>query len=343
MRPSDVLKLLASTIAARLPVLLTGAPGVGKSDVVAQAAAAAGANLLVSHPAVEDPTDPKGLPAIASDGESARWLPYGILRSAMTATRPTVWLLDDLGQASPSVQAAYMQLLLARRVGEHALSDSVVFVAATNRRVDRAGVAGLLEPVKSRFACIVEVDAHIDDWSNWALDHDVPALLLAFLRGIRPDLLSAFSPSADLTNSPTPRTWAHAGKLLNLNLPPSVMSHALSGAVGAPAAGELLAFMAMARELPSLDAIMLDPDGAPLPTRPDALYAVATGLATRAGGGRFAPIARYAERLVEAGRGEFAALLLRDATRRFPAVASSPEFIRLACGPLGEIIGGVAT
>ncbi len=49
-----------------------------------------------------------------------------------TRAMTPVCLLDDLGQAPPAVQAAAMQLLLARRVNGHAVSDHVTFLAATN-------------------------------------------------------------------------------------------------------------------------------------------------------------------------------------------------------------------
>jgi hypothetical protein len=64
MKASQLNKLLAVTIPARLPVLIKGAPGVGKSDIVAQACIAAGAELIISHPVVSDPTDYKGCPML---------------------------------------------------------------------------------------------------------------------------------------------------------------------------------------------------------------------------------------------------------------------------------------
>lgn len=339
MRPSAVTELLASTIPARLPVLLTGAPGVGKSDLVAQAAETAGADLIVSHPVVADPTDAKGLPWPAADGKSATFLPFGDMLRACHAERGTVWFLDDLGQASPAVQASYMQLLLARRVNGHVLPDFVTFIAATNRRTDRAGVSGILEPVKSRFASIIPVEANLDDWTAWAIDADQPVEMVAFLR-FRPELLHAFVASADLTNSPSPRTWANAGRLLALNLPPTLELAALQGAVGDGAAAEFVAFLRIYRELPNLDAILLDPDGAAIPSGPAALYAVATGLASKATAGNFARVARYSERLVSAGKGEFAVLTLRDAVRRHKEVCHSPAFVKLASGALGKLVSG---
>lgn len=102
MRPSELTTLLAGSIPAGLPLLIVGAPGVGKSQIVEAAAKSAGADLITSHPAVSDPTDAKGLPWVAADHESARFLPFGELARAVKATTPTVWFLDDLGQAPPA-------------------------------------------------------------------------------------------------------------------------------------------------------------------------------------------------------------------------------------------------
>jgi MoxR-like ATPase len=121
LRPRDATQLIGHYLGARIPVLLTGAPGVGKSSIVEQAASAAGFDIILSHPAVADPTDAKGLPWPGQDGRTATFLPFGDLAQALNAQKPTVWFLDDLGQASPAVQASYMQLLLARRVNGHKL------------------------------------------------------------------------------------------------------------------------------------------------------------------------------------------------------------------------------
>jgi hypothetical protein len=339
MRPSELLALLAATIAAKLPILITGAPGIGKTDCVASATQQAGADLIISHPVVSDPTDAKGLPWIAEDKQHATFLPFGEMARALAATTPTVWFLDDLGQASPAVQASFMQLILARRINGHTLPEHITFVAASNRRTDRAGVQGILEPVKSRFAAIVELEANLDDWCNWAIKAQLPVELLAFLR-FRPELLHQFNATADLTNSPCPRTWHNAAKLLALKLPNKLELAALAGAVGAGAAAELSAFLGIYRNLPSLDGILLDPDNAIVPSAPNQLYAVSVGLASKANQTTFGRIARYAERLAQAGHEEFAVLLLRDCVRRDAKVCHTPEFITLAATELGQMIAG---
>ena len=99
----------------------------------------------------------------------------------------------------------------------------------------------------------------------------------------------------------------------------------------------------MYRELPSIDAILLDPDAQDIPTSPAVLYAVVTGLARKANEQNYGRVARYAERLADDAHGEFAALLLRDVSRQFPELNNTPEFVRLMSGPLGQLVSGVTS
>lgn len=336
--PQETTQLLGAFMKAKTPILLTGAPGIGKSSLVERAAQEAGFDLILSHPVVADPTDAKGLPWLDKDGESAKFLPFGDLAKAMKATKPTLWFLDDLGQASPAVQASYMQLLLAREVNGHKLPDCVTFAAATNRRSDRAGVSGILTPVLSRFGCIVEISVSINDWTQWALDADVAPELISFLR-FRPDLLQDFDPSKrDMENFPCPRTWGFVGqKTLKMGLPQNLEFVAIAGAVGEGAATEFHAFMNLLRgNLPNPDSIILDPDNAAIPDQPSLLWAVCTALTKKATDGNCGRIFRYAERLHNDKKSEFATLMVKDIIRTQPNICDTPEWTRLAVSPFGK-------
>jgi hypothetical protein len=323
VKPSQLTQFLATSIQHRAPVLITGAPGIGKSDVVAQAAATVGAELIIEHPVVSDPTDFKGLP-FEVDGK-AEFLPFGSLSRIISATDPTVFFLDDLGQAPMAVQAACMQLLLARRINGHHVSDMVTFVAATNRRTDRAGVTGLLEPVKSRFATIVNLDVDMEDWVKWALAHDMPTELIAFIR-FRPGLLHDFQPSADLVNSPSPRTVANVGKLMQMSLPRELEYEVYAGAAGEGFAAEFCGFLKIFRNLPNPDLILLSPDAAEVPTDPATLYALCGALSRKASEQTIDRLVRYYNRLPA----EFSVLAVRDSVQCCPAIVNSRAFVSWA-------------
>lgn len=344
VRPTQLKELLAETIAARLATLIVGAPGIGKSDLTDQAAAAAGADVILSHPAVADPTDAKGLPWPGKDGTQATFLPFGDLAKALSAKNLTVWFLDDLGQATPAVQSAYMQLLLARRVNGHALPDCVTFVAATNRRGDKAGVTGILEPVKSRFKTIVELQPALRDFCAWAFANGVDPRVVAFLR-LRRELLHQFEPAAktDMENFPCPRTWKAVSDLLTktrIEQHSSLLYPAVVGAVGEGAATEFVGFLKTFKDVPGPDAILLNPDSARIPTEPSALYAVAAALAHRANAQNFDRVMKYLTRLKDGGFAEFAVLAIRDAQQKAPEIENTPAFIAAMSDEFGALISG---
>jgi len=323
LKPSQLTLLLSKTIQAKKPVLIKGAPGVGKSDIVTQACEATEAKLIISHPVVSDPTDYKGFPFVVEG--KAVFLPFGELEELIHAEELTVFFLDDIGQAPPSVQAACMQLILARRVNGHKVSDHVCFIAATNRKEDRAGVSGILEPVKSRFMTIVELTPDVDEWTQWAISNDMPTELIAFIR-FRPVLIQDFKPSVNITNSPCPRTVANVGEILKLDLPEELEMPTVAGAAGEGFAIEFLSFLKMYRNMVSPDVCLMQPDTAPVPTEISTLYALATALASKVDMNSAERFFTYCNRMTD----EYSVLAVTDAIKRKKELQSTRGFINWA-------------
>jgi hypothetical protein len=262
----------------------------------------------------------------------------------MTAKKKTVWFVDDFGQATEAVQKAYMQWLLGGELAGKQLSPEVTMIIATNGRRDKAGVSGILEPVKSRFASIVELKADLDELCIWAMTNQkasklISPVMVAYWRN-NPDSICAFKPTADMTNSPTPRTWFNAARIESLKLPSSIEHEAMAGSVGEAEAGNYLAYRAIAASLVSIDTILVDPANAPLPTKPSEAFIVSMALAYRANAQIISRIGVYCTRLAQANMGEFAALTVRDSIRRTPSLANTSEYVKLMCGPVGQLISG---
>lgn len=309
MRPNDLARAVAFAIKSKLPILIKGAPGIGKSDIVASACKEAGADLIISHPVVSDPTDYKGLPFPSEDCKEAVFLPFGELNRIINADKPTVFFLDDLGQAPMSVQAAAMQLILARRVNGHKVSNHVVFIAATNRREDRAGVSGILEPVKSRFAAIVELTPDLDDWVAWARENNMPPELISFIR-FKPTLLHDFKPTGDITNTPCPRTVAYVGKIINANPPEGVLYGLVEGAAGSGFAAEFNAYLTMYSKIPKLEDFISKPDTLDVPKNPGELYAYSGFITANLTTKNIPQLMKYINRMPK----EFSVLIMKDVT-----------------------------
>jgi len=140
----------------------------------------------------------------------------------------------------------------------------------------------------------------------------------------RPDLLHKFSRTERAY--PTPRSWEFVSRI-TARKPGNGVEHALYvGAVGEGAAVEYSAFLRLFRELPSIDAILLSPDTAPVPTQPATLFAVAAALARRATPANLTRVMRYLERLPQ----EYRVYAVRDAVQRDHTLTATREFTEFA-------------
>lgn len=271
MRPKELKQFLKFSFKNNYPVLIKGSPGIGKTDVVEATTKKVKFDLLVAHPVVDSPIDYKGLGAIVNG--KAVFLPYGNLEKIINAKKPLVVFFDDLGQAPAAVQSAVMQLLLARSINGTPISKHVRFVAATNRREDKANVSGILEPVKSRFTSIVELEVSVDDWITWAVKHKMPNSLLSYIQW-KPSMLNNFVPTRDIENSPSPRTVANVGKMINAKIKDSLLFEAVKGATGQAFATEFTSFLRVYKELPTVKEILADPKNCRLPSEISAKFAI---------------------------------------------------------------------
>ena len=89
MKPSVLQEALVRAFESRQNILITGAPGIGKSDIVNQSVTQAGGDLILSHPVCSDPTDFKGYP-FPVENSHADFLPFSDLLKLMDANG--VWV-----------------------------------------------------------------------------------------------------------------------------------------------------------------------------------------------------------------------------------------------------------
>jgi MoxR-like ATPase len=220
------------------------------------------------------------------------------------------------------VQASLYQLVLDRKLGEYRLPDGWAILAAGNREGDRAVTSRMPAPLRNRFVHIdFEVDA--DDWSQWAIQSGIRPEVIAFIR-FRPELLSAFD--RDATAFPSPRSWEFVSRILTADPDSAVEYELVAGAVGPGAATEFTGCLRMFRDLPSIDAILLNPAAEVVPDSPAAQYAVASALATRATDTNFDRIYAYLARMPV----EFRILCVRDASLRDPSIKYTAAYVKWA-------------
>jgi hypothetical protein len=317
MKASAVLKALRSLVRARQPVFLWGGPGYGKSSIVHKLAAILNIPLQDVRALLLDPVDLRGLPFLGKDGRS-QWATPDFLPKDGAG----ILFLDELNAAPAMVQASCYQLVLDRRLGEYTLPEGWAIVAAGNRESDRAATTRMPTPLRNRFVHL-EFEVDLQEWSEWAIQTRIRPEVIAFLR-FRPELLSAFD--RDQNAFPSPRSWEFVSRILE-SAPDKTVEHELfAGAVGTGAATEFSAFLKMFRELPNIDAILLNPHREPVPEEPGAQYAVASALARCASDINFDRVCTYLDRMPT----EFSVLCVRDASLREPAIRHTAGYTKWA-------------
>lgn len=296
MKPSELAIVLEKTILAKKPLLISGPPAIGKTDIITQVTEKLGHNMIVMTPSLSEPTDFKGLPAYDIE-HGARFVPFEQLKELIDADVPTVAFLDDLGQAGPSTQAACMNLFRSRRIGDEKVSEHVTFVVATNGANHHAGSMGILEPVKSRMISIVELVPDVEDWVKWGLEHNIRAEVIAFIRLRGNDLLSEFKPTTALVNSPSPRAQESISDIIEMEFPPHIEYEMIKGAAGEKYATEMRGFLTLFRNLPDPEEILRNPQDVDIPENPMVIFAYCGALASMAQPDRMEAIVEFAKRL----------------------------------------------
>jgi hypothetical protein len=337
--PKQFSEILRFMVPRKRVVMITGAPGTGKTSLVHVYGLNDVGRIVFRHPGTEDPTYPSGFPWCyqVKGMPVAKLVMYEFNEFLLNATEPTLVFLDDFGQATNAVQCGYMPLLLDRTVGGKPISEHISFVLATNRREDRANVSGVLMPVRSRCSGgIYNLITSTRDWKLWALKEGMPRDLIqyiSFMESKRENRLLDPNPPKEISGYYCPRTVAEVGYALNDDLPAELEQTVFSGICGESWAAEYVAFRKIAGRIPSNEEIIARPDTAKVPDYTDRdgaamLFAVCGRLSMAATEDNFSSIIKYANRMPE----EYRAMLLDDCvnpdTEGNPALTQNIDYIR---------------
>jgi len=327
------LQLVLECTKAKVPVMLWGAPGIGKSELMALLAALLGLPLHTFIASIKTPVDLSGIPVPDLANGTAVWL-----RSEDVPVHACVLFLDEINTCAPAMQAAMMQLVLNRGIGMHKLHPDTVIVAAGNRITDRAAAQRMPTALRNRFAHIT-VEPDVDSWSEWAAGEGVDPYLVAFLN-FRKGLLHIMpgatvddgemkvTMDAEANAFPTPRSWGRASKFVGL--PADLRLPLVAAQVGDGPAAEFEGFLRVCKSVPTLDEVVKSPSTAKVPPAGDAAsrYAIVALMCRSATRDNFDALMEYAARL---GR-EYEVLTAVDSVKRHPDLATTQAFGSWAVG-----------
>lgn len=270
MTPEALTTFLHKLVRHRLmfSTMIWGAPGIGKSSIVAQIAQAHEMKVIDVRLSQLAPTDLRGLPVADHEQSISRWYPPEFLPRDGRG----ILFLDELNLAPPAMQGMAQQLILDRRVGSYIAPEQWFIWAAGNRKEDRAAVFDMPAPLANRFLHLT-VEADFESFKSYGLEHQLHEHILAFL-SFRPALLHKLDPQQPAW--PSPRSWMMANRLYHVGLD-------ISHVVGTGVAAEFAAFLKLYQQLPNVEEI-LQGNGQHIsfPKEPSQRYALTVALTMRA-------------------------------------------------------------
>lgn len=321
MRAATLKQTLKSLFPIQRTVCIEGAPGGGKTTIVHQVAEELGVPCIERHMPtmlVEDfgilfPDNTSN----ALQYKLPDWFPV-----KGKAPEQGILLFDDRNQAGPDLQKVLANICQARTLHGVPLPDGWQVISTGNRQADRAGANRVLSHLRNR-ETVIELETHLDDWTGWAIEHDVKPEVISFIR-FRPGLLHDFDPQRD--QNATPRSWVDGVSDVLGTVPAEAEFECFKGAVGEGAAAEFVGFLRIFRKLPNPDAVLLNPTTSDVPSDPATLYALSGAIAQRATEGNMERVCQYAERMPP----EFSVLTVSYASRRNPDIANTQAFTKWA-------------
>jgi MoxR-like ATPase len=154
-----------------LPLLLWGSPGIGKSSRVYAASHAVGLMCEPVYPSTRQPEDFSGVPVPDGNGGVNLACTLGAANTLMQEGKGHgVLFTDEISCARPAVQAAFMSLVLDRRIGDTVLPGGIRILAAANPVEEAAGGWELEPPLANRFAHLDIPVPTSDEWTSWLLN-----------------------------------------------------------------------------------------------------------------------------------------------------------------------------
>jgi hypothetical protein len=358
MNAQEFTQLLVHTIPARLPVGVSGAPGIGKTAVISQVAKLLNHRLITIHLATLDPVDLGGYP-LTTGSHKARRIERvfdDLLASVFAATEPTILLIDEFGQADTACQKAAAPFFsLERRVNNRELPGCLTVCMATNTTEHRSGAMPILNHVRSRLAAFPRLEASLDAFFARATIDDIHPHILSFLKsyptmlyelemlGAKQRQERGLSYEKIYTSGEgytCPRTWYRVDQLLRAQIPRDIEVETFTSVVGEPAAVQFAAHNLHARQALDLDGIVNHGQNFTFPAASDfgLRWAFAFGVASLATPKNVGRVFDIAEQLHSHRETEYATVICQQTVARNPQLITSPEFFLLAGSDLGKLI-----
>ena len=201
--------LAPAVSAARLPVLLRGRHGIGKSQVVYQLAAKAGLPVVERRASQMTEGDLVGLPSI--EGNRTAFNPPDWFK--MACEEPVCLFLDEVDRATLEVRQGIFELTDSRKLNGHNLHpDTIIFAAVNGGEHGEHYQVNEMDPAELDRWSVWDIEPTVEDWLAWGKEN-VDGLVWDFINQNRNHLEHAGDIEPN-KRYPSRRSWHRLNDVL---------------------------------------------------------------------------------------------------------------------------------
>ena len=271
---------LIAAVAHETTVLVQGEMGTGKSSLLTSLAASNPDHVSCYFDCTTKDLGDITIPMLKDlDGQDyVRFATNEELGLHLHNT-PIVLMIDEYGKANPAVKNALLRLMQERQVGSYKLHPDSLIFATTNLGAE--GIGDILPPhARNRIMVVTSRKPTHVEWIEWGINNGLDFSLLGWVRD-NPQLFQSFTDITDPEENPyifhpravgrtafvTPRSLHKASNLLKARskLDDHTIIAGLIGTIGERAAMDLMSFVKLADDLPTLASIKTNPENAKVP------------------------------------------------------------------------------
>jgi hypothetical protein len=311
--------------------MLRGEPGIGKSAILKSLSAA-----LPTHNAayLDVPNMDLGdiaMPVIDHENKVTRYYPNARFR--MHEGKPVLLMLDEYSKGAEPIKNMLHPLLeVNKRLGDLSVTG-VVFLTG-NLASDGVG-DNLKAHTLNRIIPLHVAKPDADPWIEWAMDHDIEPVVMAWVKQFPHALASyldegqtdnpyIYNPKKMQSSFVSPRSLERASGIVRARgqLDQDSVIAALTGAIGEAASRDMQAFIAYQDQLPTWESIIKSPKTTGVPDSAGACAVMVFGAIAKLDRNNIAPFMEYIERFEPEWQAAFCINIAKSKTKQAVAFSS---------------------
>jgi len=160
-----------------------------------------------------------------------------------------ILFFDEFNLAPPTIQGMFYQIINDKQIGEHKISEGIWVVGAGNRLEDKANIYEMSSPLLDRFEHIELGIPDLEEWTKWALTHEIDGRIISFLH-FKPSYLFKFDQKSKDKAFPTPRGFEFLSNMMKgIEKDYDLLETIIASNVGEACAIEMVSFLRLSEKI----------------------------------------------------------------------------------------------